>query len=916
MGITLFQPPLLMLALIVLLLATWTREGTTWTSTWQELQSTWSGFLDNFEVRDGMTEVARREFRDQANQISRPRIEGAESSRPSRETTNLEQPGPRIFTAATPTGRLAATSMRMSPPTTTAQPHWTTPTRPTPKGKELENKLVQDQTVKDFQEKDMRDHWSGYNDEDEDQLKLDIERIDGEEGQDPNKETGQNDLPNQVSRISNNQVPGVETQHQHDDGHCQAYGRDDQEPGVDHQISTFRILDNNQVSGVEPQFSTNRVPGNNHSAGVEAQQPASGDGPDNCQSQVCGRQWQVPGVESQVPTTIRSANKQVPQVSTPRELDHQDTGLEAQFPAYGKLHKQADEEEHDVHNQAYRRDSNQEAGLKTQNSTEEKHHNQGQHNQGLGVELQMESSRGPHYQVTEREVQDSSPVDSRDQHPYCLTHSHKSNIAFTERVLLRNSSKDQDNTERMLLTNSSKDQDKPGKLDRILEVMNWWRAVCELLVLATAFHVSMDLGFLYSPIRKLQQQFGFHNKSPKGLKISQTSLGERVQQQAGEEIKKDIWGKPRKTGRVSCVKTLLILLVVWFETSTKEATSNSNRVHLFTSPDEQRMITMEPKIVYRRSGENLAFLNDCLATQLEAIIKELERGSQSDPKFWSLINNQRRPQNKVVIGKLKTRECSDPRTSTLPRNGKELQKGGRSSPKFLYSLQHRRGFKNETINEELERRGRSHSRVWILKTDQKELRNQISWELEKSSHNNPKLLDLIRIQKRSKNEVPKKELKEEGHDHQKFWISKRHQEELWNMNSLELKRGCLSDHEFLDLMKNKKRSKNEMINREEGLSHHRFWITKRDQVEFQNKTSWELKGKGYKSNEFWIHKKFQKKPQNTNRLGLQEGCLNHHGFLDFLKNTKKSSRQRARRKGLEKPGHQCIVQYPLYCTVP
>ena len=224
----------------------------------------------------------------------------------------------------------------------------------------------------------------------------------------------------------------------------------------------------------------------------------------------------------------------------------------------------------------------------------------------------MESSRGPHYQVTEREVQDSSSVDSRDQHPYCLTHSYKSNIAFTERVLLRNSSKDQDNTERMLLTNSSKDQDKPGKLDRILEVMNWWRAVCELLVLATAFHVSMDLGFLYNPIRKLQQQFGFHNKSPKGLKTPQTSLGERVQQQAGEEIKKDIWGKPRKTGRVSCVKILLILLVVWFETSTKEATSNSNRVHHFTSPDEQRMITMKPRIVYRRSGENLEFLNSSM----------------------------------------------------------------------------------------------------------------------------------------------------------------------------------------------------------------------------------------------------------------------------------------------------------------
>ena len=333
------------------------------------------------------------------------------------------------------------------------------------------------------------------------------------------------------------------------------------------------------------------------------------------------------------------------------------------------------------------------------------------------------------------------------------------------------------------------------------------------------------------------------------------------------------------------------------------------------------------------------------------ISQELEKGSQSDPKFWSLIN-QKRPQNKTIIEELETRECSDPRTSTLPRNGKELQKGGRSSPKFLYSLQHRRGFKNETIDEELERRGRSHSRVWILKTDQKELRNQISWELEKSSHNNPKLLDLIRIQKRSKNEVPKKELKEEGHDHQKFWISKRHQEEPWNMNSLELKRGCLSDHGFLDLMKNKKRSKNEMINREEGLSHHRFWITKRDQVEFQNKTSWELKGRGYNSNEFWIprkhqelrnttslglqnktswelegegynsnefwiHKKLQKKPQNTNRLGLQEGCLDNHRFLDFIKNTKKSRNETVDRE-LEGKAWRSLgtnVLYSIHCTV-
>ena len=367
-----------------------------------------------------MTEEAQREIRDQATQISRPRIEGAESSRPSRETTNLEQPGPRIFTAAPsnptsaapPTVRLtAATSMRMSPPTTAAQPHWTTPTRPTPKGKELENKPVKDQPAKYFQEKDMRNHWSGYNDEDDDHLKLGIERIDEEEGQDPNKETGQNDVPNQVSRISNNQVPGVETQHQ------------------------------------------------------------ARDGPNDWHNQFQGKHSQVLGVELQSPTT------------------------------------------------------------------------KGLHNLVPGVESQTST------------VQGSGSGESRDQPPCCLTHSYKSNIVFTERLLLRNSSKDQDNTERLWLRNSSKDQDKPGKefnkTVRILEVMNWWRAVFELSVLTTAFHVSMGLGFLYNPIRKLQQQIGFHNKSPKSLKSPQASLGQRVQQQAGEENKKDTCEKPRDTGRVS-----------------------------------------------------------------------------------------------------------------------------------------------------------------------------------------------------------------------------------------------------------------------------------------------------------------------------------------------------------------------------
>ena len=305
-----------------------------------------------------------------------------------------------------------------------------------------------------------------------------------------------------------------------------------------------------------------------------------------------------------------SVNKQAPQVLTPRALDDQVTGLETQLPTYGKPHKQANEDEHDVHHQA--RDGPDDV------------HNQVQdkHSQVLGVELQSPTTKGLHNLVPGVEsqtstVQGSGSGESRDQPPCCLTHSYKSNIVFTERLLLRNSSKDQDNTERLWLRNSSKDQDKSGKkfkkTARVLEVMNWWRAVFELSVLTTAFHVSMGLGFLYNSTRKLQQQTGFHNNSPKSLKSPQASLGQRVQQQAGEEDKKGISGKPRETSRVSYVKILLILLVVFVIEITNRTTSSVDRVHQFSSPDGQWMNTMKPRNVYRRSGENLEFLNDCLA---------------------------------------------------------------------------------------------------------------------------------------------------------------------------------------------------------------------------------------------------------------------------------------------------------------
>ena len=96
-----------------------------------------------------------------------------------------------------------------------------------------------------------------------------------------------------------------------------------------------------------------------------------------------------------------------------------------------------------------------------------------------------------------------------------------------------------------------------------------------------------------------------------------------------------------------------------------------------------------------------------------------------------------------------------------------------------------------------------------------------------------------------------------------------------------------------------------------------FGSLKRDQVEFQNKTSWELEGGGYAYNEFWIPKRHQKKPQNTNRLGLQKGGLNHHRFLDFIKNAKRSRNKTVDREleGKAWSDLAANVLYSIYCTV-
>ena len=157
----------------------------------------------------------------------------------------------------------------------------------------------------------------------------------------------------------------------------------------------------------------------------------------------------------------------------------------------------------------------------------------GPNNQVTGVEPQISTVRRPNKQVTGREVQGSDSEEFMVQPPCCLAHSYKTNIVFTERLLLRNSSKDHDESDKNL-----------RKKVKVLEFMNWWRAVFELSALTTAFHVSMGPGFHNNSTRSLkspqtslghavQQQTGFHNNSTRNLKSPQTSLGHAVQQQTG-----------------------------------------------------------------------------------------------------------------------------------------------------------------------------------------------------------------------------------------------------------------------------------------------------------------------------------------------------------------------------------------------
>ena len=587
---------------------------------------------------------------------------------------------------------------------------------------------------------------------------------------------GMNKAHNQVSRRNNNQVTGVETQNPaYEKPHSQANG---DEHEAHNQV--YR-RNNNQVAGVETQDPAEERPhsqanGDEHDdchnqvygrqsqvLGVETQDPAeerphsqaNRDEHDDCHSQVYGRHSQVLGVEPQV-STSRRPNNQVtgvePQISTSRRPNNQVTGVEPQISTS-------------------RRPNNQVTGVEPQISTSRR-----PNNQVTGVEPQVQQRR-TNKQMTGREVQSSDSEEFMTQPPCCLPHSCKTNIIFTERLLLRNSSKDNDKSDKNF-----------RKEVKVLEFMNWLKAVFELSALTTAFHLSMGPGFhnnstksLESPQTSLghavQQQTGkegkknlceepggtgrvtyfhlsmgpgFHNNSTKSLESPQTSLGHAVQQQTGKEGKKNLCEEPGGTGRVTYFHSLLVLLVVLLLIGT-----TSNKVHQFTSTDGLGVITVKPMAAYRGVGENLEFLNDCLATQIETIIQELEKGGRSDPRFLSLINNQKRPQNETIIEKLKifysserpqnetiiekleTRECSGPRSFILlknrkePKNEKELEEDGRSNPRFLDLIKNKKRSKNETIDGELEEGGRSEHRFLILKRNQKELQNQTSMELEK-----------------------------------------------------------------------------------------------------------------------------------------------------------------------------------------
>ena len=219
--------------------------------------------------------------------------------------------------------------------------------------------------------------------------------------------------------------------------------------------------------------------------------------------------------------------------------------------------------------------------------------------------------------MTGREVQSSDSEEFIAQPPCCLAHSCKTNIGFTERLLLRTSSKDTDN---------------PGKNFRkevkVFKAMDKWREVVKAENLKTVFHnnstkslespqtprIGGDFLGACSSTAKIELYSHSTLESSQTPRIGGDFLGTYSPTANWKKGKKNLFEEPEGTVKWTYFYSLLVLLVL--ETILLTGTT-SNKVHQFTSTDWLGVITVKPIAAYRRFGEDSEFLNDCLATQIE-----------------------------------------------------------------------------------------------------------------------------------------------------------------------------------------------------------------------------------------------------------------------------------------------------------
>ena len=357
-----------------------------------------------------------------------------------------------------------------------------------------------------------------------------------------------------------------------------------------------------------------------------------------------------------------------------RRSNNQVAGVETRDPAYGKLHSQATGDEHDdLHNQVYGELNSQVAGVETQVSASRR-----PNSQVLGVGTQVSVSRkpskqvagvetqGPATRVTGGEVQSSDSEEFIAQPPYCLeqlklttnrmAHSCKTNSGFTERLLLRNSSKDTDNPDK----NFRKEVKVLKAMDKLKEV-----------------------------VKAENPKTVFHNNSTKSLESPQTPrIGGDFLGTCSSTAKIELYShstlESSQTPRIggNFLETCNLTANWAYSPAANWKKRKKNFFDQSTSTDWLRVIIGKPIAFYREFGEDSEFFSDCLATQ-----KELQESGRSGPRFLILIKNQKEPQNQTIIEKLEKRGCSGPRFFILMKNRKdpknktisvELKKGQRA----------------------------------------------------------------------------------------------------------------------------------------------------------------------------------------------------------------------------------------------